>query len=228
MSTYKKIAYMINDKLKLASDDSFYEIDHIYFLMMPYRALLLKQRYTDLKKEIPQQNFQVLCLDLDYTHDCLIGGTVKTIKSLPKLANLGDLNSELKITPIGDYFGSLHFILTQPNRLRYVGNDAWLKNFIYFAIGGDQHLYVKSGSVNPNYLTGVEVSVILEDPRDALDYSCDPTTQDCDVYDTEFPLEEDLVAPLIEMIVDSLTPDVYKPQDAVNNASDDLSGIPTS
>nr|DAU83961.1 MAG TPA: Structural protein [Crassvirales sp.] len=50
MSTYREIVFMIMDELKLSSDDSYFTEDHIIFLASKYRAFLLKQRYSDIKK----------------------------------------------------------------------------------------------------------------------------------------------------------------------------------
>lgn len=41
---------MVLDELKLLNDDSFYTEDHVLFLAVKYRGLLLKQRYSDIKK----------------------------------------------------------------------------------------------------------------------------------------------------------------------------------
>lgn len=43
--------------------------------------------------------------------------------------------------------------------------------------------------------------------------------------ESDFPLETSLIPVLIDMCVKELTPPTYKPEDDINNASDDLSGI---
>jgi len=62
--TYKEIIYMCLDELHLTSDDSLFNEDHILFLINKYRAFLLKQRYSDIKRQIPESNYQTICLDL--------------------------------------------------------------------------------------------------------------------------------------------------------------------
>jgi hypothetical protein len=42
MATYREITYLILDELKTNSDDSFFEREHVLFLMDKYRAFLLK------------------------------------------------------------------------------------------------------------------------------------------------------------------------------------------
>ena len=62
--TWREIIYMCSDELKLSSDDSFYTNDHLIFLLVKYRSFLLKQRYSDIKKQIPDSDYQSICLDL--------------------------------------------------------------------------------------------------------------------------------------------------------------------
>ena len=64
MATYREVTFMILDKLKSNTDDRYFEEDHIVFLINEYRAFLLKQRYSDIKKQIPESNYQTICLDL--------------------------------------------------------------------------------------------------------------------------------------------------------------------
>ena len=46
-----------------------------------------------------------------------------------------------------------------------------------------------------------------------------------DILDFNFPLEEALVTPLIQLIVKELLGAEYRPKDQTNDASDDLSDI---
>ena len=65
MSKYRDIVYMVLDELKIHSDDASFTEEHILFLINKYRAFILKQRYSDKRKEVPQSNYQTLCLDLE-------------------------------------------------------------------------------------------------------------------------------------------------------------------
>lgn len=44
---------MCLDQLKVTSDDSYFTEEHVMSLASNIRALILKQRYSDIKKEIP-------------------------------------------------------------------------------------------------------------------------------------------------------------------------------
>ena len=64
MSTYRELVYLVLDELKGTSDDFTYTEEHIMFLLSKYRAFLLKQKYNDIKKQIPESNYQTICIDL--------------------------------------------------------------------------------------------------------------------------------------------------------------------
>ena len=139
---------------------------------------------------------------------------------IPSLLNVGNKEVSLK-----DYYlGEL--VLVSPNRLRYVGNNRWLQNVIYCAIGDDNYLYFKSS--NPQYqaLEKVNIRGIFEDPIAAAKLSCD-NSSNCDILDMEIPLEDTLVAKLIEGVIQFVSSGLYKPQDKDNNAADDLSSLMT-
>ena len=51
MSTYKEIVYSVLDEIKSISDDSLFTEDHVIFLAGKLRTFLLKQRYSDIKKQ---------------------------------------------------------------------------------------------------------------------------------------------------------------------------------
>lgn len=57
MSTYRQLTYLVLDEIKGVSDDFTYTEDHIIFLLDKYRAFLLKQRYSDIKKQMPESNY---------------------------------------------------------------------------------------------------------------------------------------------------------------------------
>jgi hypothetical protein len=119
-ATYEQVAYMVYDELKLGSDDSYFNIDHVLFLMNNYRALILKQRYSDIKKNIPLVNFQTICLKLETTQSCLYPDTVVSEKPVPQ--PLG-IDNSITLNPVGDLFGNIEFTLVDDSRFPYVGNN---------------------------------------------------------------------------------------------------------
>ena len=217
---------MCLDQLKVASDDSYYTIDHILFLISKIRALLLKQTYSNIKKEIPQSNYQTICLDLmqvpAITGEPCEGGTY--LRSKEKVPSTMTIGTNI-VYPI-DFYQGTHITYVSRERMRYVGTNKWLKNIIYTSKGPDGYLYFKSSNPQFLYLKKVRMTGIFEDPDKAAELECDSNNNlECDVLDREFPLEEGLVASVIELVIKYLSGAVYRPKDQENDANDDLSDL---
>ena len=219
--TYREIVYACLDILKLTSDDSLYTEDHIIFLANKARTLLLKQRYSDIKKKIPESNYQTICLDLEKVQniqdlECK-GSSLRTVQEIPYLMKIGNP----KVYPQNYYLGEITYISRE--RMRYVGHNKYLQNIIYCSLAPDNHLYFKSSNPQHLYLKKVQITGIFEDIQNASQLECNNDNSQCqDILDKTFPLEEGLVHPLIEIIVKQLGPSVDLPQDQENNAQDDL------
>lgn len=214
---------MVLDKLKIVSDDSHFQEEHVLFLLDKYRTFLLKQRYSDIRKEIPESNYQTICVDLKQVN--AIDGTPCTgsdyMKSLQEIPNMMQVGKQ-KISSL-DYFQG-NFAYTNNERFKYVGNNKYLKNQIYGTIAPDNHLYLKSSNPQMYYLEKVKVTGIFEDSSKAAELQCPNASGEkpCDVMDVEFPIEEALIPPMMELIVKELSGHVYQPADNENNATDDL------
>lgn len=214
---------MVLDELKIVSDDSHFQEEHVLFLLDKYRSLLLAQRYKDVRKEIPESNYQTICVDLKQVN--AIDGTPCTgadyMKSLQEIPNMMQVGKQ-KISSL-DYFQG-NFAYTNNERFKYVGNNKYLKNQIYGTIAPDNHLYLKSSNPQMYYLEKIKVTGIFEDSSKAAELQCPNASGEkpCDVMDMEFPIEEALIPPMIELIVKELSGHAYQPADNENNATDDL------
>lgn len=226
MSTYKQLTYLVLDEAKGLSDDFSFTEDHIIFLLDKYRSFLLKQRYSDIKKQIPESNYQTLCLDLMQVpaisgEPCEGGTYLKSKEKIPFLMQIGNT----KVTSVDYFQGEFNFI--SRDRMRYVGHNKYLKNMIYVTIAPDQYLYFKSSNSNFLYLEKVKMTGIFQDASTAAQLDCN-NVDDCDPLENTFPLEEALISPLIELTLKELLGSVYRPKDENNNASDDLDKLNTS
>lgn len=222
MRTYRQLIYLVLDELKLMSDDSSFTEDHIIFLLSKYRAFLLKQRYSDMRKEVPLSNYQTLCLDLE-EHEGIEGlsceGTyMRSTKKIPEAMNVGQSRVHS-----GDYFnGEVTYI--SRDRLRYVGHNKWLQNIIYATKGPDGYLYLKSSNPQLYYLEKIKFTGVFSDAEEASELECEQP-ESCDILDKEFPIEDAIIPPLIELVVKELSGVIYKPEDSENNATDDLANL---
>lgn len=225
--TYREVTYLILDLLKQSSDDSYYTQEHILFLVSKIRSAILKQTYSNIKKEIPESNYQTICLDLKEVpaiagEPCEGGTYLRSEQKIPTTLPIGNT----KIYPVDYYQGEVTYVSRE--RMRYVGHNKWLQNIIYASLGPDQYLYFKSSNPQYIYMKQVRMSGIFEDAEAAAELQCEDKNKSiCDVLDTQFPLEEGLVTALIEMAVKFLSGSIYKPTDSSNNASDDLSELAT-
>ena len=225
--TYREVTYLILDLLKQSSDDSYYTQEHILFLVSKIRSAILKQTYSNIKKEIPESNYQTICLDLKEVpaiagEPCEGGTYLRSEQKIPTTLPIGNT----KIYPVDYYQGEVTYVSRE--RMRYVGHNKWLQNIIYASLGPDQYLYFKSSNPQYIYMKQVRMNGIFEDAETAAELQCEDKNKSiCDVLDTQFPLEEGLVTALIEIAVKFLSGSIYKPTDSSNNASDDLSDIMT-
>lgn len=226
--TYKEAVYMCLDELKSNSDDAQYTEDHIIFLLGKYRAFVLKQRYSDVKKQIPESNYQTICTDLTEVsaiaeEPCEGGSYLRSKEKIPFLMKIGTP----RVYPIDYYQGEITYVSRE--RMRYVGYNKYLQNIIYCSLGPDNYLYFKSSNPQYLYLEKVKVTGIFEDPQAASELQCLDENGNiiCDVLDREFPVEASLVPSIIELVVKELLGAEYRPKDLNNDATDDLSDIAT-
>ena len=226
MATFREMVYMVNDLLKLNSDDSFYTEEHILFLLSKMRSLLLMRNYTQTRNStfspLSEQNKQEICLDLETADMLAYGCAGNWLRSVHKLPEQLDI-STLSVYPVNSMLHStIRFIPEE--RMPYVGYNKWLKNIIYCSKAGDGHLYMHGRDSQFLFLEKVKASGIFADPEEAAKYSCDPDGEGgCEIMDQNFPLEEAMVPSCIEMVVQELSGSRFAPKDNKNNAKDDLS-----
>lgn len=220
---WKELIYMVLDELKLSSDDTQYTEDHIIFLLDKYRAFLLKQKYSDIKKYIPESNYQTICLDLIQVPaiaggPCEGGTYLRSKEKIPFLIKIGTP----RVYPLDYYQGEITYV--SRDRMRYVGYNKFLQNIIYCSLGPDNYLYFKSSNPQYLYLEKVKFTGVFQDSTKASDLQCPDDNGDiiCDVLDRTFPIEDSLIPPLVELIVKELSSSIYRPDDEINNAKDDL------
>lgn len=223
MSTYRELTYLILDELKGISDDFSYTDSHIMFMLSKYRSLLLKQRYSDIKKQIPENNYQTICLDLMEVpaicgEHCEGGSFLRSKAKIPFAMQIGTPSTY----PINYYYGNIAFV--SRDRMKYVGYNKYLKNIIYCSIAPDNHLYFKSA--NPQFLSleRVKFTAIFQDAQEASLLECNDSGEiiPCDIMDRTFPIEEALIPPMMELIVKELAATFNIPKDDDNNAHDDI------
>jgi hypothetical protein len=232
MATYREIVNIVLDELKLTSDDSHFVEEHVLFLANKYRAFILKQRYSDIRKEIPISNYQVICVDLEVvtlpaSNICGAGTYLRSKQPIPNLLTI--VNPELSSLDL--FTGNYNYV--SPLRFKYAGHNKFLRNQVYATIAPDNYLYMKSNNSQLYYLKKVKISGIFENSDSITELNCNKecnedgivTNEICDVLDMQYPLEEALIPVVTELIVKELSGFKYQAQDSINNANDDLSNL---
>lgn len=225
MATFRELIYLVNDEVKLVSDDSIITEEHIKFLLQKYRALLIYTKYKDLKMQVPLSMYQNICLDLEEidTFDGLPCIGNKYLRSVDKIPNTLDIGNS-SVYPYNDYYAdSISFISRK--RMKYVGHNRFLKNKIYCSIYPDMHLYFTSSNPQFLMLEKVAFSAVFEDPEEAVKLSCENMAVSCDIMDHKFPIEDSLIPQLTEAVLKEILGAAYRPGDSSNNASDELSSL---
>lgn len=221
--TYRELVYLVLDGLKLISDDSHFTEEHVAFLLGKYRAFLLKQRYSDIRKDIPESNYQTICVDVEkYNSNSCNKGYLRSVHKIPHTMEIGNK----RITPTDMFSGNINYVSNA--RFKYVGSSKYSSGQIFGTIAPDHYLYLKSDSDSAYYLEKVRITGIFEDLSEVFKYRCDDSSEEsgvCDIMDMSFPLEESLVTPMLQMAMQELSGLRITAADSKNNANDDLSDI---
>ena len=215
MSTYREVISMVLDELKVNSDDSYFTEDHIAFLIDKYRDFLISQKYKN-EQIIPSELYQTICIPIVEVTGELCDGVhyLKSKKPIPPTMGIGDV-----FVNTYDYIQNIHITFVPIQRMRYVGENKYLKNIIYCAIDPEKYLVFKSMNPQAYYLEFVRMTAVFPNSIQAYDFKCEDI---CDTYDKEIPIESGMVPQVIEFIVKELTGAVYKKEDVTNNAQDEL------
>lgn len=217
---------MCFDRLGIESDDSKWDEDHVLFLLDKFRAVLLRQKYTDVRRDIPISNYQILTMNTGTTKAfTLDSGYVATKKPIPDIVQLNFLHDSISVT--GKDIMQSGFSVIDYYRFIWAGDNPRIRNIVYATMGPDSKIYLKSKSSRIKYLKKIRVIGIFTDTLEASKY-LDNAEDYEDPMDQPYPLEESLIPTLIDMVCQFLAPGLYNPEDKVNNASDDLTGISTS
>lgn len=220
--TLRELVFMVLDECKIHSDDSYFNEDHVSFLLSKYRSFLLKKELEKENKNLSSANAQTICLDLmevpaieDF--DCS-GSYLRSTEKIPSIVN----EFKVQLYPLDYYQGEI--IFTSRERMRYTGYNKWTKNLIYASKGPDDYLYLKSENPQYLYMEKLRMTAIFEDFEEAAQLACDENgVTVCDKLDAQFPIESAQVPIIIELVVKELLGVKYQPKDKNNNAADDAS-----
>lgn len=222
MSTLKEIVYSIRELLKQYSQDDDITNEYIAYLIKNARALLLEQRYTSRSNVIPNIARQSFYMDLELAegNEIVDGiGTILRTKD-PIQTPLEPFNIKNNIRINGGSYTDTYFSLVGMERLPFVGNCKWVQNQIYYSIGTDFRIYFVSSNPSVKLLDNIKLSMVCTDPEAAYPYTIGYNSS-VDFWDTQYPLEENMITLIRDMIVKSLVNMLQMHEDKLNDSNDD-------
>lgn len=220
MATLREIIYDIKEHLNIYSDDQKLSEEHIAFMIHNKRNMLLKQYMSNLKKEIPQEAIQTLCMPLTLEDNCF--DDISVLKSSVKIP--GTLENTGRSNIINAYVGARfikHLNIIDYSRLPLVASEKFNHTQLFVTVDPKNYLIVFNTIGKHKLLESIEIEGVFEDPEDAFDLSCEAANNsECDFFDTDYPIEAALIDPLKNQIIQELLVKYKVPQDNINDGED--------
>ena len=151
---------------------------------------------------------------------------LKSVEKIPEKLDVGTMS--LFTRNLAEY--NISFV--SMNKLKFAGSNRYAKNQIYAAMNGG-YLFISSSNPTIQYLEKIGLTGIFEDVEAASELAVEidgcmnenSTEANCDPYDNDFPLEDELMPQLIDYLLKQTIGAAYRPEDSQNNSNDDLSNI---
>lgn len=219
MATLREITYDIKEILNSYSDDSSLSIEHIAFMFQNKRNTHLKNYISNLKKELPLEAMQLICIPLKEDEQCeddfkFLKGTVK-IPSTLESSGRSNISQIFLNSRVSKWLNVIDYI-----RFPYLKSGRMNTKQIYVAIDPDSYPIVYSNSNNHQYLEDIKLNIIAENPEEAYKLQCDKD-ENCDFYDSNYPIESSMVDLIKKEIIQELLIKYRIPVDQINNGQDD-------
>lgn len=234
--TLREIIYDVLEHLNAYSDDHKFSEEHIAFLIHNKRNMLLKQYMSNLKKEVPMEALQTVCLDMEPDDNCFedIKVLKSSVKVPPTVENTGRSNI-VKIYAGSRFMKTLNIV--DYSRLPYLAKDPYNEKMLYVAVDPKSYLVAYNSAESHLLLNQLEIEAVFENPEEAWEYDCEvkelreqqstltaTITTDpipCEFWDEQYPIESSLISPLVTMITQELLIKYQIPLDNINNAEAD-------
>lgn len=220
MHTKHHYIYDIKERLNDYADDSELSLEYISFLIDETRALIIRQSYRGIVATVPNTIKQQVNLELELSQEnefVDLDDILKSTIALPRLIEGSKVNKALQVDN-GSY-KDIKFITVPVERFPYVGNNKYLRTYVYWTLGNDYKLYFTSGNARHKLLNDVRVHGVFENPKDAWELSPDYDV-DVDFNDTTYPIDSDMWVKISDIIMKILLPKEQIQEDKVNDAND--------
>jgi len=219
--TLREIIYDVLELLNVYSDDTKFSEEHIAFIVNNKRNMLLKQYMSNLRKEIPQEAIQSICLPLAIDENCF--EDINVLKSISKIPATLDNTGRSSI--IKAYAGTRfqkNINIIDYSRIPFVGAEKYNDTQLFIAVDPRSYLVAYNPQGSHILMESIEIEGVYENPEEAYAFDCEATSTDCEFFDTKYPIESALVDPLKMQIVQELLLKHQIPKDNVNDAEEQM------
>lgn len=220
--TKREIIYLVLEQLNAHSDDSNIPEELISALIDNKRATLLKQRFGKASWNIPISVRQEICMSLELS-DVVAGYSgagklIKTVDALPMTIKIKGWEGPLMVRKEDGSAIPINVIPIE--RLPYLGNNKYTNMLTYLTLDMDNKLMLISSDDKLKFLKKIRITHVFESPDEIFSLECkDNDSATTEPWDLEYPIESDMINPIVEMIMKDLTKQL--PEDKINNATDD-------
>ena len=214
------------------SDDSKLYPGHIYSKLVSVRAMLIFQK-SNKKQIISPWNYQTLpCIQLEKVNPndcpCLPAIGCKIVRTAFRLPEAISNMDRSLIQSVSSVEGSIEYSESTWEEQKYKKGRKYTKSKPEYYIR-NQYLYLnmKKGAPKTISLTGLFLDPILASTFPSICDDCNDC-QSCDsLYELDFPIDNELVEPLLQMTTQELVIMFSQlAHDDINNSKDDISPIP--
>lgn len=206
MATRAEMIYSVKELLKDHTDDTLISEEHILFQIKAYRAMLLRQLYSDRSKEFDDAAKQTFCADMKLTDPgiCGIDTGCFILRSEEKIPGLLSVKGRSALTRVGPpIIGMPPYEVVNETEINGCMQDPYSGTTAFIM---DDYLYLVGRAVSTKLIKCVSVQAIFEDPE-KLEYlntcdSCGSNVEEkCFTDDSELPMPSHLISMIVSMVV---------------------------
>lgn len=205
MANRLEIVYNIKELMKDHTDDTLMSDRHILFLFKTYRAMFLRQLYSDRAKGLDDSAIQSLCLDMEPADRgvCGINTDCYINRSKKRLPNLLSLRGRAALKSVGPAIvGSPNFDIIDARDAAICMADPYATNSVFV---DDGYLYVVGPTPAVKLMKCMRVQGVFDDPEALEEFSnccnCSATEAPCVTDETEYPVPGHMIPQINDAVM---------------------------
>ena len=219
MATLKELIYDVREKYNAYSDDQNLSDEHIAFIIGNIRNMLLKQQMSNLKRSVPREALQLICLNLQKDTQCFDEFDVlKSVRSIPATLDNTGRSDLYKVHAPGSRFVK-NINIVDYNRLPFLHADKYNKKQLFVAVDHHSDLIAYNTAGTHLLLEKVQVEGVFENPEEAYKLACDYDPS-IPFEDVQYPIDATVIFPLTQQVAQELLLKYKIPADKINDGED--------